>query len=56
METKPVAFTVQMSRTFKREGQTTSDFARELKALTPQDKQDFCDWFNAAGQPTESPK
>jgi len=37
-------------------GKTIRDFSAELKALTPEDKAEFCSLFNAIGLPTAPPK
>ena len=45
----------RMTEQFKKSGQTSSDFLRELKALTRKDAMDFHRWLNEAGLPTEPP-
>jgi hypothetical protein len=37
-------------------GQSLSDFAKEIRALTTEDKLEFHAAFNALGMPTEMPK
>lgn len=44
-----------MTDTYKRPGQTSSDWLGELKALTRKDARDFVEWFRAAGVECESP-
>ena len=38
-----------LSKAFRKEGQSLSEFAAEVKALTPKDKADFVGYFEAEG-------
>ena len=53
---KKMAFSGRMKEYFGlKPGQTVVQFAQELKELTPESKNEFCDMLNAAGFPTEKP-
>ena len=55
-DTTKVGFTAQMKRFFGfRDGQNVNDFASELRALSYEEKKQFCQWLNDAGFPTEEP-
>jgi hypothetical protein len=49
------SFTAQMKDSFKREDQSVMDFLKELKELTPEDKQWFYERFKAEGYDCDPP-
>jgi hypothetical protein len=38
-----------LNKVYRIEGQTLTDFAAEVKQLTPEDRADFRAWFEAEG-------
>lgn len=52
----PMAFISRMRSQFQKPGQSLPDFAKELHALTPDDKRWFVEQFNREGMPTDFPK